>query len=92
MENEKGTQSLHEKAVKTFYYAIWKANNAVTVVTISNTETPKNRNRALLGNNFDLLRHQFFSLEQRQYKNNSTEFRCMLILNLPPCFAHRIAE
>ena len=31
-------------------------------------------------------------LEQRQYKNNSMEFRCMLILNLPPCFPHRIAE
>ena len=31
-------------------------------------------------------------LEQRQYKNDSTEFRCMLILNLPPCFLHRIAE
>ena len=31
-------------------------------------------------------------LEQRQYKNDSTEFRCMLILNLPPCFPHRIAE
>ena len=31
-------------------------------------------------------------LEQRQYKNDSTEFRCMLILNLPTCFPHRIAE
>ena len=31
-------------------------------------------------------------LEQRQYKNDSAEFRCMLILNLPPCFPHRIAE
>ena len=34
----------------------------------------------------------FFDLEQRQYKNYSTEFRCVLILNLPPCFPHRIAE
>ena len=31
-------------------------------------------------------------LEQRQYKNDSTELRCMLILKLPPFFPHRIAE
>ena len=31
-------------------------------------------------------------LKQRQYKNDSTESRCMLILKLPPFFPHRIAE
>ena len=31
-------------------------------------------------------------LEQRLYKNDSTESRCMLILKSPPFFPHRIAE
>ena len=31
-------------------------------------------------------------LEQRQYKNDSTESRCMLILKLPPFFPHHIGE
>ena len=31
-------------------------------------------------------------LEQRWYKNESTETRWMFVLNLPPCFPHRIAE
>ena len=31
-------------------------------------------------------------LEQGQYKNDSTEFKCMLILKLPPLSPHRIAE
>merc|ERR1719468_1237079 len=31
-------------------------------------------------------------LEQRQYKNDSTEFRCMLVLKLPPFFPHRVKK
>ena len=48
--------------------------------------------QGMLKTTFRTHRKHFDLLEQRQYKNDSTEFRCMLILNLPPCFPHRIAE
>ena len=39
----------------------------------------------------DFIRLEY-KLEQRQYKNDSTEFRCMLILKLPLFSPHHLAE
>ena len=38
------------------------------------------------------MKRHIENLEQRQYKNDSTESRCMLLLKLPPFFPLRLAE
>ena len=82
--------------VKTFFY-IYQSSLAKTWLTYY-CEWKKYVLELTLN---DVLRAMFshlgqilakFFLEQRQYMNNSTEFRCMLILKLPPFFPHRIAE